>query len=405
VSTPLLAGFEVPERRKSQFFTDPGYYVVPTPYSIPGLGEGLIVVGAMTNYSGYSDIYGFAAAGDLEGLGFFSTENHLLEEELIIDFALQNFNKASSQIYTQRGMGTDPDDYILAELDNALFYGARLTYTLDDRRKEFYAMIFDNEAKAGALRNPDGSLIQDASDAETTESRSITVGVRLDFTDDYSDPRKGIRLEASFWHSPPLSQDSPNYNIIDLNFTGYIPFSNNDTIVLNYFQADTDVNRSGETDSAVIQANNGLDCSAAGLTAEQQQDCLSFINNIIAANTFGSVGALGGLSRLRSFPEVRFTGSHARFYGVEYRWNINDDEKPFDILIAKDIRTVMQLAFFYERGAIADDKSQLWDEMVYSAGVGFRMVTSSGLVFRADIAAGDEGSEVSVIIGYPWEVF
>ena len=405
ISTPLLADFDIPERRKSQFFTDPGYYVVPTPYSIPGIGEGLIVVGAMTNYNSYSDIYGFAAAGDLEGVGFFSTENHILEEELIIDFALQNFNKASTQVYTERGMGTDPDDYILAELDNALFYGARLTYTLDDRRKEFYGMIFDNEGKAGALRNPDGSLIQAASEAETTESRSITIGFRLDLTDDYSDPRKGVRLEASFWHSPPQDQNSPNFNIIDVNLTGYIPVSNNDTVVLNYFQADTDVRRTGETDPAVIQANNGLDCSSPALTPEQQQDCLSYINNIVAANSFGSVGALGGLSRLRSFPEGRFEGSHARFYGVEYRWNVNDDNKPFDIYIAKDIRTVMQIAFFYERGAISDDKNLLWDEMVYSVGAGFRMVTSSGLVFRADIAYGDEGSEVSVIIGYPWEVF
>ena len=40
---------KLPERRGAQFLTDPGYYIVPTPYSIPGIGSGLIVVGAMTN--------------------------------------------------------------------------------------------------------------------------------------------------------------------------------------------------------------------------------------------------------------------------------------------------------------------------------------------------------------------
>jgi len=404
-SQSAWADFEWPERRKSQFFTDPGYYVVPTPFSIPGIGDGLIVVGAMTNfYNQYSDLYGFVAGGDLQGAGVFSTENHILEKELIIDFAVQNFSKASSQLYSQRGMGSDADDYILAELDNALFYGSRITYTLYDRRLEFYGLLFENEAQAGALRNQDGSLIQAAEDGKKDTSIRYTVGVRLDLTDDYSDPRKGFRLEGSYWYSPPKDDDAPDYSIIDLNLTGYIPLRDNDTLVLNYFQADAHVNTKGETDSSVLQSEY-FDCSSPLLTPQEQQDCLSFINNTIAHNSFGSVGDLGGLSRLRSFPEGRFKGAHARFYGLEYRWNINDDEKPFDIFIAKDIRTVMQVAFFYERGAIADDKSELWDEMVYSAGVGFRLITSSGLVFRADIAKGGEGNEVSVIIGYPWEVF
>jgi hypothetical protein len=33
------------------------------------------------------------------------------------------------------------------------------------------------------------------------------------------------------------------------------------------------------------------------------------------------------------------------------------------------------------------------------------MITASGLVIRGDIAIGSEGTEVSVIIGYPWESF
>ncbi|MDH5518198.1 MAG: hypothetical protein OEY36_10350 [Gammaproteobacteria bacterium] len=405
VSSQVLAELTFPERRKPQYFTDPGYYVLPSLYSIPGLGDGLIVVGASTNYHGYSDLYGFAATGDLVGLGLFSTENHLIEKQLIIDFAVQDFNKASIQRFKDRGMSSGANDYVLAELDNALFYGSRLTYTLFERRLEFYGMVFDNESKAGAIRNPDGSLLQSASHAELNKSRSMTIGSRLDLTDDYSDPRQGFRLELSFWHSPPREVNAVDFNIIDLNLTQYIAFSKNDTLVLNYFQADSQVNRQGETDPGVIQASQGYDCSSPLLTAEQQQDCNSYINSTVAHNTYGSVGALGGLSRLRSYPGGRFEGSHARFYGLEYRWNINDDDKAFDFVIAKDIRTLMQLALFYERGAISDDETQLWDKMVYSAGLGFRMVTSSGLVFRADLASGDEGYEVSVIVGYPWEVF
>ena len=78
------------------------------------------------------------------------------------------------------------------------------------------------------------------------------------------------------------------------------------------------------------------------------------------ANTFGSVGSLGGLSRLHSYPEDRFKGSHAKFFGIEYRWNIVEETKPFNYFFAKNIRVVLQLAAFYERGAISDNKDELW---------------------------------------------
>jgi len=137
--------FDYPERRRSQYFTDSGYYLAPSPYSIPGIGEGVLVVGAMTNvYNQYADLFAYAATGDLQGIGLFSTENHLIEKKLIVDVAVQNFNKASTQIYNQRGMESDADDYILAELDNSLFYGTRITYTAYDRRLEWYGLIYEN---------------------------------------------------------------------------------------------------------------------------------------------------------------------------------------------------------------------------------------------------------------------
>jgi len=172
---------------------------------------------------------------------------------------------------------------------------------------------------------------------------------------------------------------------------------------MNYFQADTLVDRQGQTDPAIVEADLGLDCSTG--SEQDQADCLSFVNSRVAENTFGSVGSLGGLSRLRSYPEDRFKGSHARFIGVEFRWNLIEETKPFDYFFAKDIRTVIQLAAFYERGAISDNKDELWNTMRESYGIGARLVTKSGLIFRADVATGVEGEEISIIFGFPWEVF
>jgi len=404
VAAQALAGIDPPERRKDQFYTDSGYYLVPSPYSIPGLGSGFIIVGAMTNVKqSYTDLYGFAATGDIKGYGLFATEMHLLDRSLILDLSATSFSKATSQVYSQRGMNTSADDYVLAELDRSDFTGARLTWTLFDRRLEFYGLVYSNRARLAAIRDRDGNLIQAATDSDLARSDSYTYGLRLDLTDDYVDPRRGMRVESSLWHSPPDNDDAPDFDILELNLTAYIPVRERDTIALNYFQADSSVNRTGQTDPASVESNLGLDCSAG--TAQDQADCRSIVANRVAENSYGSVGSLGGLSRLRSYPEDRFKGSHAKFVGIEYRWNLVEETKPFDYFFAKDIRTVFQLAAFYERGAISDDKGDLWGSMRESWGVGARLVTKSGLIFRADIATGDEGQEVSIIFGYPWEVF
>ena len=398
------ADIELPERRKEQFLTDPGRYIIPTPYSIPGLGSGLILVGAMTNIKqSYADVYGYAATGDIQGYGLFATELHLVDKKIILDLSMASFNKASSQVYFQRGMLSSKDDHILAELDRSDFTGARLTYTAFDRRVELYGLILQNESRLAAIRDRDGNLIQSAVNSELDNASTITYGIRLDLTDDYVDPRRGLRIESSLWHSPPDTDNDPDFDIIELNLSGYIPIGKQHTLALNYFQADTHVDSTGQTDAAVIENELGLDCSTG--TVQDQTNCQSFVNDAVAQNRFGSVGSLGGLSRLRAYPEGRFNGSHARFFGVEYRWNIVEKTKPFNYFFAKDIRTVIQLAAFYERGAITDNRDELSNTMRDAYGIGARLVTKSGLIFRADVATGDEGEEVSIIIGYPWEVF
>lgn len=89
--------------------------------------------------------------------------------------------------------------------------------------------------------------------------------------------------------------------------------------------------------------------------------------------------------------------------GVEYRWNISHEVKPFDYFIWKDVRTGIQVAFFAEIGSVSETSSTLWNEKRHSVGVGFRLVAASGAVYRADIATGDEGTEYIVIFDYPWE--
>ena len=70
----------------------------------------------------------------------------------------------------------------------------------------------------------------------------------------------------------------------------------------------------------------------------------------------------------------------------------------------RDIRTAVQLAFFYEAGSVADTYGAVWDAVRQSYGAGLRVVTAAGLVYRLDLATGDEGPQPSVFFQYPWEL-
>ena len=116
-------------------------------------------------------------------------------------------------------------------------------------------MLYKNESRLSAIRDSDGNLIQSTIDSKTSESETYTYGMRLDLTDDYIDPRRGIRAETSLWHTPPSDDDSPDFDIIELNLTGYIPMGSRNTLAMNYFQADTLVDRQGQTDPALVEAD------------------------------------------------------------------------------------------------------------------------------------------------------
>jgi hypothetical protein len=392
------------ERRRDQFNDTQGYYLFITPYSLPGIGSGAGLVAAMSNIaSSYTDFYAYGLSGDIEGGGFAVSDIHLIQKKLVLDVTYSNFSQLFLQSYGQRGMAGDKDDYTLLELDSNKFLGGRLTGIFYDRMLEFYAQGYDGSWHISALHDSEGDLIQDVENSDHINYGAFTVGTRIDYTDDYQNPRVGVRLDMNVNKARDREDHSPDQYSLQYNLTGYIPFFRWDTLVLNYYQADAVVRSEGETDRTKVEQIFGYDCTLG--TPAQQADCSNLVDTIVSANKYGTAGGLGGTSRLRAYPINRFNGAHTRFAAAEYRWNITDETTPFNILIAKDVRTSIQMAIFYEIGAVSDRGSELYDETRSNYGIGARMVTEGGFVIRADVANGDEGAGVSVIIGYPWESF
>jgi len=394
----------VPDRRKTQFTTDFGYALFPYPYSLPGLGSGIgLVGGAMNVADTYTDVYGIIFTGDVRGTAAGIGEIHIIPRTILLDLGYGTVNEATMQSYSRRGMNTDKNDYRLIEFGDTEYYGGRLTATFFDRRFEIYGAWYEGAAKLKSIRDKNGNVIVEAKDSPRARGHNLLFGTRIDLTDDYGDPRKGIRFDVTRSYSPPRGA-GPDYYVMDYNTTGYVPIGRRSTWAFNYLRSDAIVTREGETDPTKLRQQQGLNCGDPSLTPDEQKFCNEVIDNMAANNRYGTATQLGGFSRLRAYPQGRYQGAHTEFYGTELRWNLTDERTPFNIFIMKDIRTSVQVSAFYETGSTADlrsDVGKIWRD---AYGLGLRVVTASGVVFRGDVGFGMEGVTPAIFIGYPWEL-
>lgn len=394
----------IPERRKPQFSTEFGYAVFPYPYSLPGIGSGVGLVGGASNIKGsFTDAYGILFGGEITGLAVGLADVHIIPKALILDIGYSRISSATIQNYSQRGMNTNQNDYTNIELGDITYYGSRLTTTFFDRRLEFYGAYYEGSSQMRSIRDKDGNVIIQSQNAPVERGHSTIVGTRLDLTDDYADPRRGLRIDISRTLTPPREL-GPDFYVQNYSTTAFFPLGRRSTWAFNYFRSDAHVDQKGETNPATVESNLGLHCSNPSMTPQELKDCNNFIQNTIANNTYGTANSLGGFNRLRSYSNMRFLGAHTDFYGSEIRWNLTDESTLFDIFIMRDVRTSWQIALFYEIGSTADERSEVGDFWRSSSGIGLRMVTASGVVFRADVATGSEGAVPCIFIGYPWDL-
>ncbi|MDT8445741.1 MAG: hypothetical protein RRB13_02440 [bacterium] len=389
------------ERRRAQFYTEESYMILPLPYSIPGIGSGLMGIGLLGNVGGtHADVYALQITGDATGTIAALEEVHLIPETLWVSYFIQDLSRAAINIYEKRGMDTQKDDYRLVEVNQADTRQPGVTLSLWERRIELSYLHFVQNAAVTKIYTPDEELISEFSPAyEFTSEATYMIGV-LDYTDDKQDPRVGFRLDYTRSQSPATSEVNPDYYTSNAGASVYLPVGKASTWVFNYYQSDAVVTREGITDEAYIINELGFSCADSDTTCLATQ--ADFVADYQAQRKYGTADSLGGQNRLRAYPQGRYQAAHMLYYGTEFRWNFNEEVTPFDWWIWKDVSTGLQLAFFYEAGTVAELKSDLGTAMRSSSGVGLRMVSGSGYVYRFDVASGQEGSNTTMIFAYPW---
>ena len=391
----------LPERRREQFLYEPAYLLVPLPYSIPGIGSGWLLTALGANIAGsQTDAYAVLATGDVEGTILAVEDLFLLPEFLAVQFGVQNLNKVLINNYEKRGMDTKKDDFNLIELNkvDSEFWGGLLT--LFERRLELSYDSFKQKIQIVSVRDADGSVLAEFEEPIKGESTATALGAVLDLTDDRQDPRAGLRVGISRSHSPPEGAEDVDYYVWNTRANIYLPLGERNTLVIHYFKSDAEVLRQGNTDEDVVRADLGLNCGS------DDAECLKIEDELVERNVaqarYGTAASLGGQSRLRSYPQGRYQAAHALFYGTEFRWNLTEETTPFDYFIWKDVRTAVQLALFAETGTVGDTPDELGEIYRSSYGIGLRMISGSGFVYRADIASGEEGVEPTFIFSYPY---
>jgi len=396
---------DVTERRRDQFGRDFSYYVYPIAGEIPGLGKAAGLGASVLNMGGTdTDFTGYYVRGDFNATGAALLDYHLLPQRLVFDVGYNDFMVAP--VAYSRGINSDPLDVIYPKAEGAYLLG-QSTLTFDQRRYELFIRKMSGRSRLLGVLDKDGQSFTGI-DTDWKNYNSVSVGGSIDLTDDRLDPHKGLRFELNS-RLPTNSggADSSEYFVNDYNFTAFLPMRKWDTLAFNIFHSRAYVTREGLTDYTLLQQRYGLNCIQYP-PGPAYNSCVTteakFLANTLANNQYGTATALGGTQRLRSYDNGRFYAGQSLSYGAEYRWNLTDERTPFNIYVAKGVRTGIQLAAFWERGMVADQTGDLLKDGRTSYGVGARLILS-GVVIRFDWANGDEGAQTQLFITYPWSMF
>ena len=386
------------ERRKDQFPTDFSYLIMPAPYSLPGIGEGILVLGYLGNVISTADIYGYKLFGDVGGVGVGITELPIIPKILLLNGGNEFIDRGVIQLFQTRGMDSRADDFVFAEFSQYNSRYSTVDLMFGERKFWLQYTTWDTQGDLDALRDPKGNLLQQFIPPQKVESTARIVSLIWDGTDDHADPRTGLRAIVS--RNLPESRKSvadPNYYVLDSMVNGYLAVGDISTIVFDWFRSRAVVQNKGDTDINSITASYCPTLDAVCIAASTP-----LINDTLAHNTYGTASSLGGQSRLRAYPGDRFKGAQTEFFAMEFRWNFSASVTPFNWGFWKDIRTGLQLALFAETGSVAETPGDLWKRSRSDAGAGFRMITASGGVYRFDLASGDEGPATTIIVNYPF---
>jgi hypothetical protein len=388
------------ERRQDQFDKTPGLFVVPAPYAIPGIGNGLFVIGYLGNIAKTSaDVFGMGFLGD--GQGFFALVDELfvIPEWSYLALTQGRMARFGQNVYSSRGMKSEKNDFNIYVGEDFTFYNFEVVFTHFERRIELVYGFNGGNGKFVEIKDYEGELVQKLGSPIEVDFAQKHVQLKIDLTDDYGDPRDGLNIRILRDRFPSVNQGA-GFDSMTFALTYYLPIPENNTWAFHYFRSDAHVRQEGNTDLESLKTTQGF--YACGGYAACEAATLKSAQNRLNANKNGSSKSLGGADRLRSYPLSRYQAAHTLFYGTELRWNFSTENTKLDYWLLQDVQQALQAVFFWEQGSVAEEVGEIGETIRSSYGTGIRLVTKSGSVYKFEVASGDEGAEMILFFEYPW---
>ncbi len=356
--------------------------------------------------SAYGSLYGFLAVRDLEVPG---------TERLFINGQLNVGHFSEMDIYTdgnpefagQRAgdNGSDPENFITGSGSDvkvwSLFgYVLPMGHGVGDPKSRLYLRdgLVVKGARDTSVWNPltaGYTLVgikpfyrnQDVDTDEAGHQESVTAGAEFilhyENTDFHDNPSRGSLQQARYTRDWGDLGSSAPWETMDFMATKYVPLlegarCRQRVLALNAWVIDTP--SWDDYDSEGGEKVYRRPPSYAGAT-------------------------LGGLERMRGYPDGRFSGRSAVYYGAEYRhipdWNPLRDA---GWLNRRNARVQwLQYVTGLEAGRVADefDLGTLHSGMNVCGLVGLRAMVNT-LVVRVDVGISDEGGAVQMTIDQPF---
>ena len=388
------------ERRQDQFDKTPGLFVVPAPYAIPGIGNGLFVIGYLGNIAETSaDVFGMGFVGD--GQGFFASVDELFvfPEWSYLALTQGRMARFGQNVYSSRGMKSEKNDFNIYVGEDFTFYNFEVVFTHFERRIELAYGFNGGNGKFVEIKDYEGELVQKLGSPIEVDFAQKHVQLKIDLTDDYGDPRDGLNIRILRDRFPSVNQGAA-FDSMTFALTYYLPVPENNTWAFHYFRSDAHVRQEGNTDLESLKTTQGF--YACGGYAACEAATVKSAQNRLNANKNGSSKSLGGADRLRSYPLSRYQAAHTLFYGTELRWNFSTENTKLDYWLLQDVQQALQAVFFWEQGSVAEEVGEIGETIRSSYGTGIRLVTKSGSVYKFEVASGDEGAEMILFFEYPW---
>ena len=387
-----------PDRAIREADKELGGMVASLPGCVEGIGGALPIAGLISNFYKSTDLVLIKtlAKGDIEATVVQLQKFPIIDEKLF--FKVLYYDWDISLLNYDRGIQSGKYDYYQT-FENTKNSTINLQYKLYNQRLEIQIGYSTGEATISKIFNNDEKQFSNIQSPSRSWIDHI-IGTQIDLTDNNLDPREGVRFGLLHSATNYGLVELSDYDVNSLNLTTYIPFLGSDTLLINAFQSRSYISEYGLTEENTLSNKFGLGCDL-----EIQEEVCRDVENRrtkywLERNRFGKASGLGGINRMRAYSQGRFYAGNSSNYVLEYRHNFSEKQNPINWIILGGVRTVLQASFFYELGSVSDEISELHTNMKTSFGVGFRAIIS-GLIYRFDLAKGDDGIVPTLFINYP----